>query len=370
MFSPNTREVWRTIVERNTPGHIVLTGNSNCRTGIIRMTVAVVSLLLLLGITLTSSSAAGDMQTTQTHVSDSPEPMSQEHAKKIAVAKVNGVSITMESVVKMMKNMGSRIKHGSARQQDMGALRQEALNKLILQELAYQRAKAQGLLPAPAEVDAAVQKVKTRLGSEEGFTAFLEKEAMSEKEFRTLIETNMAIGRIIEKEVSGKIIITGDDVKKEYESRKDTFNTPEKILIADVLFFLDTRSEDSRKKVEDVLMTLRADKDNDPLKLSPDGTFIVREVELTEGSDRELFAAAQKLTPGELSGIVTTSDSLHVIKVLKHTPATRVSFEDVRSSLEKKLRADAQREKMKEWEAELRKGAVIEIIQAKEGGQQ
>ncbi len=333
------------------------------------MTVSVVSLLLVLGMTWTSPSAAGDTQTEQPRGSDSPAPMNLESAKKIAVARVNGVSITMESVVEMMNNMRSRMmRQGSAQQQNMDALRQEALNKLILQELAYQRAKAEGLLPSPAEVDAAVQRVKTRLGGEEGFTAFLEKEAMSEKDLRSLLETNLAIGRIIEKEVSGKVVITADDVKKEYESKKDTFGTPEKILIADVLFFLDTHSEDSRKKVEEVLGSLRADPDRDPQKLSPDGTFIVREVEITQGSDAELFAAAQKIATGELSGIVTTSDSLHVLKVLKHTPATNVTFEDVRDALEKKLRTDAQQEKMKAWEAELKKGAVIEIVETKDSG--
>lgn len=356
-------------MERNIPHRSVVTGNRNWRTGIMRMTVAVVTPLMLLGLIVTSSSAAGDVQPGQPHGNDSPKPMSQESAKKIAVARVNGVSITMEAVVKMMNNMSSRMRHGSAQQQDLGALRREALNKLILQELAYQRAKAEGLLPSPAEVDAELQKIKARMGNGEKFTAFLEKEAMSEQDLRTFIETNLAIGQLIKKEVSGKIVITEDDVKKEYENRKNTFGTPEKILIADVLFFLDTRSEDSRKKVEDVLRTLRDDPDKDPHKLSPDGTFIVREVDITDGSDHELFAAAQKLSLGELSGIVTTSDSLHVIKMLKHTPGTKVTFEDVKASLDKKLRADAQQKKMKEWEAELKKGAVIEIIQAKEGEQ-
>ncbi len=357
-------------MKRKRPGRNVVTESRKYRTGITGMAAAVLSLLLVLGMISTAPSAAGDTQAVQPHGNDSPSPMRLESAKKIAVARVNGVSITMESVVDMMNNMRSRMmRQGSTQQQEMDALRQEALNKLILQELAYQRAKAEGLLPSPAEVDAAVQRVKKRVGGEEGFAAFLEKEGMSEKDLRSLIETNLAIGRIIEKEVSGKVVITEDDVKKEYESRKGTFGTPEKILIADVLFFLDTRSEDSRNKVEEVLKTLRADPDKDPQKLSPDGTFIVREVELTEGSDRELFAAAQKIATGELSGMVTTSDSLHILKVLKHTPATKVTFEDVRSSLEKQLRADAQQEKMKEWEAELKKGAVIEIIETKDGGQ-
>ena len=330
-----------------------------------RMTALALSLLLLVMV-WHSPSAAGDKPIS---AGTTPAPMSMEQAKKITVARVNGVSITMESVVRMMNNMGYRTRHGSSRQEDVDALRQDAMNKLILQELAYQRAKGQGLLPAPAEVDAELQKIKARMGSEEGFAAFLEKEAMSEQDLRSFIETNLAVGRLIQKEVYGKIVITGDDVKKEYECRKDTFGTPEKILIADVLFFLDTRSEESRRKVEDVIGMLLDDPDKDPHKLAPDGTFIVREVEITESNDAELFAAAQKLETGEISGIITTPDSLHVLKVLKHTPATKVTFEDVRSSLEKKLRADAQREKLKAWEAALKQGAVIEIMQAKESGQ-
>jgi parvulin-like peptidyl-prolyl isomerase len=323
------------------------------------------SLVVPMLVILSSPGRGENLQPQHPHRSSGPAEVDREDAKKMIAATVNGVGITMESVEKLVNSMNSQAAHGAAPSRDRAAMRTEALDRLILQELAFQRAKSQGLAPTPQDIDAAIARIKSQVGGEEGFKAFLERGAMTEKDLRQIIETNLAIERILAKEVLKDVSISEDDLKREYEKEKDKLGTPEKIVITDVVFFLDPKSEESVRKAEQVLKELRDEKDNDPLKLSSDGSFIVRELEVKEETDGQLYAAAKKLHPGELSGVVITSDSLHVFKVQENTPAKQMSFASARRSLEKKLRLAAQQQKITEWEKDLKKGAIIEISEPK-----
>jgi parvulin-like peptidyl-prolyl isomerase len=109
------------------------------------------------------------------------------------------------------------------------------------------------------------------------------------------------------------------------------------------------------------------EENKDPWKLEPDGTFAVRELEINKLREKELYEAAIKLKPGELSGVVTTSDSLHVLKLKQYTPEKQFTFEEVRKAIEAKLRAKAEGERLRAWQAELRKGAKIEIPETQGG---
>ncbi|MCL5024676.1 MAG: SurA N-terminal domain-containing protein [Nitrospirae bacterium] len=289
--------------------------------------------------------------------------VSPEEAKKV-VAKVNGVEITMGSVLSMAVRMSARKGHGASQPQDAGSLRKEALDRLIFQELAFQEARTEGMTVAQKDIDGAVAGLKAKLGSEEEYRAFLTKEALTEGELRSEIEKGLTVRRIVNKKASEGIALTEDDLRKEYEKVKGSYFRPEKMTAVDIVFFLDTQGEDSRRKAEEVLRKVRDDAAGDPMKLTPDGTFAVREVEISKEKEKELYETGRKLKPGELSGIVVTPDSLQAIKLKEYTPAKQFTFEEVRGSVGARLKAQAQVERLREWQDELRKRAKIEILDA------
>jgi len=288
----------------------------------------------------------------------------KKESTKTVVAKVNGVDITMESVIAMTNRMAGNRALGESASEGMEEIRQKALNQLIFQELAFQEAKARGLKVNEKELEGAMADVKVKRGGEEGYRKFLEGTGLSEKELRVEVERNLLLRKIFAQEVREKVKISEDELKRIYESEKAKYHKPEKVLVIDVVLFLSIEDKASEEKGETILRKIREDKERNPWNLSLDGTFIVREREIEKNKDRDLYEAARKLDVGELSGIIKTPDSLHIIKLKEYSPEEQIPFDKVKGNIERKLGAEAQQKRMHEWEAELKKGAKIEIMEA------
>jgi len=299
-------------------------------------------------------------QQAQTAAVEENANVPRDDGQKNAAAKVNGVVITNASVTKLMKSMLAQ----KERKERPEELREKALNNLIFQELVWQKAKAEGLAVEQKTIDEAMEKIKTSYG-ESGFSAFLEQESLTEKDLREILVKSYTLKLITAKEVFEKVTVTEDELKQEYEKEKEKLRKPEKVSVLDVVFFLKLDDADSLRKAEGVLKKINEDEEKNPLKLVPDGTFLVRDVELNEEREPELYEAAKKLKEGELSGLIRTSDSLHVLKLKEYQPEKQRTFDETRYSIEAKLRIAAQNKRMTEFESELKKGAKIEIIDTK-----
>jgi len=315
-------------------------------------------LALALSVTATVAAAAGAAS----------RPPDGGLVDEVPVARVNGRAIPRSALVKMMGRMQSRsgstdASHGNTQ------LKTQALRRLILQELAHQEALARGITVGPSEVDAAVERIRTSTaGGPAGFEAFLEKEALTEAGLRSLVERNLVLEAIIRKEVVEKTVIDEKDLLAAYERTKNTLATPERVSVTEILFLLDPLTEDSRRQAAALLQGLRDEPARAPRDLVPDGTFIVRELEIRPAEDPVLYDAAKKLKPGEISGVLMSQRSLHIIQLNEYVPSRQPTFEEVRGALEEKLSARAQQRRLEAWEAELRAKAKIDILGGDDAG--
>jgi hypothetical protein len=300
-------------------------------------------------------------QQAQTAAGEGSAKAPGEEGQKNAAAKVNGVVITNDSVIKVMKTMLEQ----KERKERPEELREKALDSLILQELAWQKAKATGLTVEQKTIDEAMEKIKSSYGGESGFSSFLQGESMTEEGLREVIVKSFTLKLLFAREVSEKATVTEDELKQEYEKDKEKHLKPEKVSVIDVIFFLKMDDAESLKKAEGVLKKINEDEEKNPLKLVPDGTFLVREIELNKEAEPELYEAAKKLKEDELSGVIRTSDSFHVLKLKAYQPEKQLTFDEARYSIEARLRMAAQKKRMQEFIAELKKGAKIEIIETK-----
>jgi parvulin-like peptidyl-prolyl isomerase len=282
----------------------------------------------------------------------------QELPNKMVVARVNGAEITMDSLVKMMNRISAKIKNGADRE----VVQQQALDRLILQNLALKKALKDGLAADKKNVTAALANLKKNLGGEEEYKNFLVKEQVTEEDLQSQIFRSLTLELAYAREVYNKVTIPEEAVKKEYEKEKARYVTPEKMRVVDVLFLQQGEIKTVHKTANKVLKKIREDKEQNPWNLSLDGTFIVRAIDLNGDKDGSLYQAAKKLQVGELSGVINTSESLHIIKMKEYTPERQMTLEEVRGNIENALRVPAQDRRLREWEQELRKEASIEIV--------
>lgn len=286
-------------------------------------------------------------------------------AKRTIAARVNGTDITLKSVIDIMNRLDAG-KGAATTPKDKEAAREKALNKAVFYELAYQKALAGGLKVEPAELDKKEADVRESLGGTEKLKKTLESEMLTEEEFRADIERSIVLQHIFQKEVFDKVVISEDEIAKTYEKEKGNFIKQEKVTVTDIVFFLRPEEDDSVVRAKEILRKILDDKETNPYNLVPDGMFIVHDTELKKEKESELCEEARKLKAGELSGVIKTSDSLHIIKLKEYSPEKQFALNEVKGFLKEKLAAEARKKRLHEWETELRKDAKIEIIETKE----
>jgi len=290
---------------------------------------------------------------------EAPKGITREEAEKIVVARVNGTPVTLASLLQVMNRFTPREPATAAE------VREQALSRLIFQELAYQESRSEGISVEKDKIDNSIANLKTNLGGEEQYAAFLAREGIKESDIRGRVERSLALEIIYNREVVEKASVPEAELREEYEKNKSSFVQKEKIRATDV-FVRSDKEQDPPHKAKKLLAEIKDVHGGDPWKLLLDGTFLVRDYRMTKERDKELYEAAKELKKGELSGVITTRDGAHIIRLEEYAPEEQLTFEKVKDSLERRLRSAAQQKRMKEWEEELKKKAVIEIVPAKE----
>jgi parvulin-like peptidyl-prolyl isomerase len=287
------------------------------------------------------------------------EKIGLEEARKIVAARVNGVDITLDQVIMLTSRLQGQISNPHS---GMSAetIQREALDRVILQELAWQHAKALGMSVEQKAVDAALAEIKEKAGEKE-YKKALEQNNITEDQLRAQVEKNLILESVYKKEVLDKIKVPEEKITEEYEKNKGFFSLPEKISIIDVVISSGPSDKETETRAEDILKKIR-DNGNDPHKLVQDNTFTVRDYEPEKNKDKEMIEAARKLKPGDISGVMKLGDSLHIIKLVEYQPEKVHPLAEVKGFIENKLRMGEQQRITREWSDGLKKDAKIEIL--------
>jgi hypothetical protein len=202
---------------------------------------------------------------------------SLEESKKVTAATVNGQVITMFALLREMNAIAAQyVAAGKQRTPELdGKITTDALNTLILQELAVQEAKKRGMKVKPEVIDSEIAAVKAKAGPGNAFQEYLASNDLTEEELRKSIEQDALFEMIATQEVDGKITITDADLRARYAKDK--------------------------------------------------------------------------------AG-------------LKDTNHKQMAFEAAKGMIEQKVRAEAGEKRMREWETQLQKNALIEIVEQKQKG--
>lgn len=246
-----------------------------------------------------------------------------------------------------------------------------AIDELLL----VQRGKELGYALGNEQFRSIVENIKkeNNLDTEEKFLAALKSENMSLEDLRRQLERQMLVSRVQQVEVAGKIAVSDDEVKKYYESAKDTFTTQPQLTLREILVAVPTSekgvnvAEDdaAKAKAEELRKRLEGGEPFAKLasEVSDSGSKanggLIGPIARTDLSP-ELLKEIDPLKPGEMTRVLRTTRGYQIVKLEAATATTVKTMDEARQEIADKVAADKQRGQMIQYLAQLRAQAIID----------
>lgn len=102
----------------------------------------------------------------------------------------------------------------------------EMLNQMIAQELLLEKAGELKIELTESELDNAYNEAKKNI-TDEAFQKELASRNLTPADMRESLRRDMLANKVIEREVTGKVTVTDDDIKSFFEANRASFNRPE-----------------------------------------------------------------------------------------------------------------------------------------------
>ena len=336
-------------------------------------------------------SAGTDTNATPGHSAE----LSRSPTDSIAVT-VNGADIAesdIEAQIKpQLEKMAAQLPPALVEQYKK-QLRQQVTERMIVERLLDEKAKAVGIVVTEEEVIDQIKKMASAQKpplSLEDFKVLIEAYGRSFDEVKQQIQKGLGYQKLMEAQWAGKINVTEDDAKKYYSENTNEFKIPEQVRASHILIKpapiaalrqqgvgADPNTDPNeakakaRAKTEGLLKQIkggadfaelaRANSDCPSSKQGGDLNFFGR------GQMALAFEkAAFELKVGQVSDIVETKFGYHIIKVTDHKDPNNIAFEQAKGDIVNSLTRKKQGELAKEYIESLKAEANIVYPPGKE----
>ena len=251
--------------------------------------------------------------------------------------------------------------------------RRKVLEMLIEEKIAIEKIKELKIKVPQSEVDAAIETVKKENDlTQEDLVAALKEQGQSLDEYRRRLKTELERRRLINYEVSSKIIITDEEVQAYYDSHKDKYSTKGKVHLA--MIFLKQQDPGDREeartlrtKADQIIGKIKAGEDfgtlaaqfsNGPgAKDGGDlGVFNISEL------NAEMAASIKDLSSGEIGTPIVRPNGIQIIKVVEKDEGGEKSFEKVKNAIRSSLYREKMNQAYDAWIKDLREKSYTKII--------
>jgi peptidyl-prolyl cis-trans isomerase SurA len=291
------------------------------------------------------------------------------------VAVVNDEIITLYDLDKEFEPYARNIRslgYSEEKQQTLlFKFRSDLLSKLIDSRLADQEIKKNNLDVTEAEIDSAIERIKTRRSmTDEALRAALAQEGLTMEEYREEVKAQMLRSELVNLEVKSKIVVTQQNIEAYYKEHIEKYTAEKKIHLWNI--YMPVSDESQRKAALENMETIKARLDQGAQfkALAKDeflaslgagggdlGLFLAKEL------SGEIMAALKNLNDGEYTSIIPTGNVYQIIYLDKTVQAQSKSIEDVQGEIEQILYREIVDNKYQEWLEELRSRSHIKIIQ-------
>lgn len=286
------------------------------------------------------------------------------------VATVDGDAITK---AQLEQALGEAVASSGIKLDDLTSEQKLEGYRQILDDLIMDRLltkASEGIVIAPADVDAEIAKLKAQFPSEAEFNAQLEAVGQTPEKLAQTLSKAMQQRQWVQGKIGPAGNVTEADILAFYNENKSEFDQPETVKASHILFMVKKDAPEA-----EVNAALEKAKKAAARAQKEDFTTLAKELSEEPGAkesggdlgyfsaDRmvpEFSQAAFALEADKISEPVRTQFGWHVIKVEDKKPAGTSAFEEVKEQLEAYLGANKQREAVQELMKSLKDGAKIE----------
>lgn len=247
-----------------------------------------------------------------------------------------------------------------------------AFDLIVAEKLLEKQAKALQLEVNEAQVDAAVEDIKSRNRfDDEALDRALGEQGLDRKSFRAQIRRELESYQVLQAKVRSRVKVTDDDLRNYYQTHPQEFGGEPELRVRHIFLPL---PEDA-SKAEEAKARAAGEKVLQRLKTGEDFAAVAKEVSkgpsAQDGGDlgwlrhgtiqKALEDAAFALQDGQFSGLVRAGPGLHVVKVEARRLGGARSFEDVKEELRNQLVEEQVGQTRQQVLEELRRGAVVDV---------
>lgn len=268
------------------------------------------------------------------------------------VARVNNVSITAAQLDKQFESRLNDAGQQPSSPEDTEDLKLQVLGQMINDQILLQMADAAGLNASDAEVDVKYNEFKSQY-TEEKFQELLKDQKMTVDDLRDELRKNIAIDKLVNKEITSKISVSEAEIKNFYDKNKDSFNLPESYHIAHILVtpvadaqLHNNKNDDAktpaeaRNKAARLLREIQGGADfaavardysEDPTTAPAGGDLNFQPIQALENLDPRLAQAVQRMRTGETyPQPIESRFGFHILKLIEKDAGGQKDLTDPR----------------------------------------
>lgn len=248
-------------------------------------------------------------------------------------------------------------------------VREKILKQLIEDRLIFSEAKKLNITIEEKEIDARVDEMKSKVGSEKELESMLNEQNLTLNELRARYKEKIMIRKLVDQKVGARIIITPLEAKNYYNDNKESFMQPEEIKLRTIL--IKPKKEQGGEAGSLQLMRDLVKR----LKEGCDFEGLAKEYSDAPGADEGgLMGYVKKgdlmpqiediifnLKEGEITGIIQSPLGYHVFKIDEKRIRRMKELAEVRQDIEEFLYREKASQKLKGWIDSLAKSAYIEF---------
>jgi peptidyl-prolyl cis-trans isomerase C len=288
------------------------------------------------------------------------------------VARVNGESVTKAEFEEALAALEQR-NQGPVPPDQRDRIFRGVLDQLVGIKLLSQEAAKRKIAVPEADIEAQLNQMRQQFPSEDVFNQALKQQNKTVDMLKTEARSSMAIQKMLEQTLAGKIAVTPQQAQDFYDKNPDQFKRPEQVRASHILITVQQGADvaakaAAKRKAEGVLKQVKAG--GDFAALAKDNSQDPGSA--VNGGDLGFFPrgqmvppfdeAAFTMKPGATSDLVETQFGYHIIRVMEKKEAGTVTIDEVRPQLEQYLQNTNRQREMQAFVDGLKAKGKVEIL--------